>query len=112
LHTKPGSNHFSSIHRFSKSHVKQNKPVSYTDRDEFPSSDSDSESFESGGNSLKTRALVRLHNACVSLGAAPCWPDWLDTRCVSTNDLLLVTMGLSIDALNFVAVLAVECRPA
>lgn len=83
MHTKPGSNHFSSIHRFSKSQVKPNKPiVSYTDRDEFLSSDSDSEVFETGGNSPKTRALVRLHNACVSLGAAPCWPDWLDTRYV------------------------------
>lgn len=82
MHTKPGPNDFSSIHRFSKSAPKKNKPFSYTDEDvldQFPSDDSD---FESTG-SQKARALGRLHNACVSLGAAPCWPDWLDTKLVS-----------------------------
>ena len=82
MHTTPGPNDFSSIHRFSKSVPKKTKPFCYSDEDvldEFPSDDSD---FESAG-SQKARALGRLHNACVSLGAAPCWPDWLDTKLVS-----------------------------
>jgi hypothetical protein len=86
MHSRPGSNNFSSIHRFSKSHIQRNKPSSsYTNEDvldELPSDDSDFESFESGGQSLRNRALGRLHNACASLGAAPCYPDWLDTRLV------------------------------
>jgi hypothetical protein len=86
MHTRPGSNNFSSIHRFSKSQLKRSKPITgYTDKDvvdEFPSDDSDSDTPDSEGQSLKTRALGRLHNACGSLGAAPCWPDWLDAGCV------------------------------
>ena len=85
MHTKAGSNNFSYKHRFSKLHVKRSK-LGYKDEevlDEFPPDDSDYEStLESGGGSLKIRALKRLHDACASLGAAPCWPDWLDTRLV------------------------------
>lgn len=93
MHTKPGSSNFSAIHRFSKSpYPNRTKPVhAYTDEDvidEPQSSDeSDFDSFESGGHSLKARALSRLHNSCVSLGAAPCWPDWLDTSCQMQKDI-------------------------
>lgn len=86
MHTKPGPNNFSSVHRFSRphSHVKTNMPSSkYTNDDvldEIQSDGSDLETMETGVQSLKTRALGRLHSVCISLGAAPCWPDWLDTR--------------------------------
>ena len=86
MHTKPGPNNFSSLHRFSRSHahVETNTTSSnYTEDDvldEFQSDGSDPETSEIGEQSLRTRALERLHNVCMSLGAAPCWPDWLDSR--------------------------------
>eukprot|EP00804_Cyclotella_cryptica_P018056 CCRYP_008325-RE/>CCRYP_008325-RE protein AED:0.09 eAED:0.09 QI:596/0.96/0.92/1/1/0.92/26/363/4715 len=92
MHTRPGSNNFLSIHRFSKSQYKRSKPFAgYTNKDgidEFPSDDSDSEARDSGGQSPRTKALRRLHNACVTLGAAPCYPDWLDTSCRMQSEMV------------------------
>jgi hypothetical protein len=85
MHTRPGTSNTSSILRFQPSQLQRTHHVSgYTDGDvidEFPSDDSDMEHEESGGNTVRMNALARLRDACETLGAAPCFPDWLDTSC-------------------------------
>ncbi len=50
-----------------------------------------------GGNKLRMNALTRLHKSCLALGAAPCYPDWLDASCKLRQD---ITPSVALDSAN------------
>jgi len=70
-----------------------------TSRDRFLV-DSDLEIYDTttaGGSISRMNALTRLHEACLVIGAAPCYPDWLDTNCRLRNDIL---PSVAVDSAN------------
>ena len=91
MHTLPGSNDMGSTHRFEKSLPRRKKTSGYTDDDDImenllgEDSDDSNCSVEldnnDSENTSRINALSHLHDACITLGAAPCYPDWLDANC-------------------------------
>ena len=102
MHTYRGNNDMGSIHRYQTFGLRSKKTSSYKDDDDDDddvmekllsddSADSDRytdlEYNDTRANALRIKALARLHDACVKLGGAPCFPDWLDTGCRIREDM-------------------------
>lgn len=94
MHTRPAENDMGLAQRLqvqkmaSSSSSRGSLPKNSTDR--F-AEESDLEIYDStagGGGVMRMNALTRLHEACSALGAAPCYPDWLDANCRLRNDIL------------------------
>lgn len=87
MFTRPGSNDTSLVHRLQKITASSSAAVTRYSND---SDDLDSYGTSAGGHTstsgaggsiVRINALNRLHDTCLSLGAAPCYPDWLDVNC-------------------------------
>ena len=110
MYSRPGSNDMGLVHRLQKPSSTNssqggghsvNGGVSFKNQfaedsdgiDVYNTSPSRSSNTYSGGHSssggsiVRTNALNRLHGACSLLGAAPCYPDWLDAQCRFRNGI-------------------------
>lgn len=89
MHCCPGSNDMGLAHRLQKSVPSLSSTQgSRFLRQQFTShleeesvSEANDASINDGVNKLRMNALTCLHKACLAHGAAPCYPDWLDTSC-------------------------------
>jgi hypothetical protein len=96
MHCRPGPNDMNLAQRMqpqkitSASSSRVSQPISSTDRF-LEESDLEICNTTSGGSTLRMNALTRLHEACLELGAAPCYPDWLDSNCRMSNGILPVS---------------------
>jgi len=101
MQTRPGSNDMSLTHRLQKisttSSSRANHQVGssssnssrngiaqqFVEESDIDTRDTGGSHSSTGGSGsiVRINALTRLHEACSSLGAAPCHPDWLDTQC-------------------------------
>jgi hypothetical protein len=94
MHTRPAENDMGLAQRLqvqkiaSLSSSRGSLPRNSTD---LFAEESDLEIYDTtagGGSVMRMNALTRLHEACSALGAAPCYPDWLDANCRLRNDIL------------------------
>jgi len=80
MYTRPGKNAADSLDRF------------HRDNEHDALSD---DSCCSDASVTRSNALERLHDACFALGAAPCYPDWLDLGCKMSDG---ISQNLAIDS--------------
>lgn len=90
MHCRPGLNDMGLAQRVQKGASSSRGSPPKTCTDHFVV-DSDLEIYDTTtavGSGLRMNALTRLHEACLVIGAAPCYPDWLDKNCRLQNDIL------------------------
>ena len=80
MYTRPGTNAADALDRF------------HRDNEHDALSD---DSCCSDASVTRSNALERLHDACFALGAAPCYPDWLDLGCKMADG---ISQNLAIDS--------------
>ncbi|KAL9190922.1 hypothetical protein ACHAXT_000628 [Thalassiosira profunda] len=103
VHTRPGANDIGASHRLAL--PRQSQPSSLrgqthgnpyaragTAQNPYGGAYRDYEDSEfdtegAGASVMRLNSLTRLHEACASIGAAPCFPDWLDTACRLREDI-------------------------
>lgn len=99
MHCRPGLNDMGLIQRVQKGASSSRGSPPRTSTDHFVV-DSDLKNYDTTsavGSVLRMNALTRLHQACLVIGAAPCYPDWLDKNCRLRNDIL---PSVAVDSAN------------
>jgi len=123
MHSRPGTNDMGLVHRFQTSHKKPSAssagvllsyPNNFSEDSDLETDNVAAGGSNSGGISIVRRnALTRLHDACIALGAAPCYPDWLDAACRMRGDIVppiaVDSADRALSALTKFGVTALKC---